>query len=338
MNGSEDHSGDVEVVRRKPAWIRVNRRGPILMPARDGGVSGLFGMDLTAGCGMACPFCHIRGSALFPGEGRIRFDPNVDRRLASILDTMPERPRTVVLSPNSDPLPPERDVRQTALRVIETLLEREVRVILMTRGRIPRAIVDGLASTEAERVSVLVGMMTADRKLARALEPWAATPIRRLDGIGRLIEAGVPTEVRLEPLIPGLTDTRENSVPLFRALERLGVRRVVVHYLFRHPSMIEPLAKALAPLQWVEKLEDAFLQGPAFPLGSLGTTKHIPVETRREGLARLCAWGAEYGLTVETGASQNPDLAGPERAAKPLPLPGRKRRQRASAEAVPVAV
>ena len=43
-------------------------------------------------------------------------------------------------------------------------------------------------------------------ELARAMEPYVATPQRRLQTIERLAEAGIPVGVTVAPIIPGLND------------------------------------------------------------------------------------------------------------------------------------
>ncbi|HEX8203609.1 MAG TPA: radical SAM protein, partial [Isosphaeraceae bacterium] len=294
--------------RQRPRWVAVQRRGPILRPARGGLVSGgIFGIDLTAGCAHGCAFCHIRGSASYPGDGRVLFDPDTAARLELALDGLDRPPGLVVLSPTSDPLPPNREIRALAVRVVRTLLRRGIETVVMTRGRIPASLVAVMAAAP-DLARVAVGITSLDRRLVRRLEPLAAPPRMRLRGLARLVEAGVRVEVRLEPLIAGLNDTRENVQPLFAALGRIGVRRVVAHYLFLHPAMTAALDGALAPVGFAEKLTDAYEGGPVFPVGTLGPTKHLPLEARRAGLARLTAWGAEHGLLVETGAAQNPDL------------------------------
>ena len=55
-------------------------------------------------------------------------------------------------------------------------------------------------------VRVALSVTTLDRGVARAMEPRAATPGRRLDAIRQLTDAGVPTTVMSAPIIPGLTD------------------------------------------------------------------------------------------------------------------------------------
>src|SRR5262249_5216481 len=52
-------------------------------------------------------------------------------------------------------------------------------------------------------------------KLARAMEPRASTPSKRIEALARLSEAGVPTAIMTAPVIPGLTD-----MEMERILER----------------------------------------------------------------------------------------------------------------------
>ena len=65
---------------------------------------------------------------------------------------------------------------------------------------------------ERRLVSACVSITTLDRKLARDMEPRAATPTRRLDAIRKLSAAGVPTMVGFAPVIPGLNDHEMEAV------------------------------------------------------------------------------------------------------------------------------
>lgn len=299
----------------RPEVIRVARRGPVLRPSpRE---PGLFGLDLTAGCLHGCAYCYIRGTGRYPGDGRVYFDPSSALALEAALDELGDEVKSVVMSPMSDPLPPQREIRAEAVRAASLLLDRGIATTVITRGRVPRAMVDVLAAHPG-RAKVALGMTSLNKSLVRALEPRSASPRGRLRDLARLVEAGVEVEVRLEPMIAGLTDTRENLEPLLRALGKVGARRVVTHYLFLHPATTAPLAEALVPLGWSERLQDDFAGGPAFPIGSIGTTKHLPRESRRQGLARIVAWGASHGLIVTTGSAQNPDLPRSEPPSPPV--------------------
>jgi DNA repair photolyase len=325
------------LVRTLPNWVVVHRRGPILRPSRSVAEAGVFGLDLTAGCALGCPFCHIRALPTYPGPNEVLYDPSLPRRLEWTLDAMETLPRLVVLSPSSDPFPPHRDVRKQAEHVIRLLAERRIPMLIMTRGRIPLRLL-GPLKENASRVTVAVPFVTLDRTLSRTLEPRCAAPAVRLARLGKLLDAHVPVEVRLEPLVAGLTDTRDNIRPLFRGLARLGVNRVIAHYLFLHPALSAPLKSALESLGFADRLDEEYESGPIFSIGSLGSTRHLRLEARQAGLASLSAWGAEFGIEVETGAAQNPDLPradlaeAAEAVSRPMPRPGtREPRTNASA-------
>jgi DNA repair photolyase len=286
----------------------VARRGPLL---RSSPVSlGTYGLDLTAGCDHGCPFCYIQGSTRYPGRSRVYFDPRAPERLTDALNALEIQPETIVLSPSSDPLPAERQVRAATERVIDILLKRQVRIVLMTRGRLSRRLIGRLAE-HRDRVRVGLAFCAWDRKLWRTVEPRAASPRGRARTLKRLIEAEVPVEVRLEPIIPELTDTVENLKPLFTALARAGARVVLAHYLFLNGSISDGLSGVLAAAGLAERMADLYQGGPVFPVGTWGSMKHLPRDTRQAGFARLSALAAERGLLVQTGATQNPDLTVP---------------------------
>ena len=267
----------------RPRLVRVARRGPLLRPSPAS--AGTYGLDLTAGCGHGCPFCHIRSSSRYPGDDVVRFDPFSSDHLPAVLDALELVPDRVVLSPASDPLPPLREVRAEAMKVTRILLERGVGVQMMTRGRFSRAMID-LLGRHRDRVRVAVALTTLEKSMARTLEPRAASTTSRVRDIRRLIEAGVDVQVRLEPLIPERTDTPENLRPVFRAISAIGVRKVVAHYLYLHPALSDSLDEAFLPLPWGERLRDEFEGGPVFRLGSLGATKHLPLAVRALRLSR----------------------------------------------------
>lgn len=57
-----------------------------------------------------------------------------------------------------------------------------------------------------------VSLTTLDPALARAMEPRAAHPARRLEVIRRLTAAGVPVRVMVAPVVPGLTDSEMEAI------------------------------------------------------------------------------------------------------------------------------
>lgn len=79
--------------------------------------------------------------------------------------------------------------------------------------------IDLLAEAAAQGLTrVAMSITTLDRKLARSIEPRAATPEKRIDAVRRLSAAGVPVSVMFAPAIPGLNDHEMEAV-LERAAE-----------------------------------------------------------------------------------------------------------------------
>ena len=57
-----------------------------------------------------------------------------------------------------------------------------------------------------------ISVTSVDRRLARSMEPRAATPEKRVEAIRKLSDAGVPVTVMFAPCIPGLNDHEMEAV------------------------------------------------------------------------------------------------------------------------------
>jgi DNA repair photolyase len=91
--------------------------------------------------------------------------------------------------------------------VLEVLERHNHPVGIVTKSALVMRDID-ILSRMAEKglAKVALSVTTLDRKLARAMEPRAATPPRRLEAARALSEAGIPTSVMIGPVIPGLND------------------------------------------------------------------------------------------------------------------------------------
>lgn len=91
--------------------------------------------------------------------------------------------------------------------ILEVLDAHSHPVAIVTKSALVMRDIDILARM-AERglVKVALSVTTLDRRLARLMEPRAATPTRRLEAVRALAEAGIPASVMAAPLVPGLND------------------------------------------------------------------------------------------------------------------------------------
>jgi DNA repair photolyase len=91
---------------------------------------------------------------------------------------------------------------------------------------------------------VALSVTTLDRKLARIMEPRAATPQRRLEAIRALSAAGIPTGVMFAPAIPALNDDELETI--LNAAAAAGAK-TAGYVLLRLPLEIKDLFR-----EWLE--------------------------------------------------------------------------------------
>jgi DNA repair photolyase len=219
----------------------------------------------------------------------------------------------VFVSPSTDPFPPSSEVQAETVRVVNVLAKFGVEAWLMTRGFIRPFALRALAA-QAKSVKAVVAVTTLDRGLQRVLEPGTAPPRLRLRQIAGLRRAEVRVQVALDPLLPGLTDTRGNLDSLLRAVAGLGVKQVSASYLFLRPGIVENLRTALRPRGLDESVLEAYAEGPILAVEGIAPARYLSKSRRQRGYAALMALAARHGLTVSVSALANPDFAPPRAA------------------------
>lgn len=172
------------------------------------------------GCEHGCIYCYARPShawmGLSPGldfESRIFFKPHAARLLEQELLAPRYRCKRIHIGGNTDPYQPvERESRSTR-GVLEVLQRFNHPFSIITKSVLIARDADILGPLGRDKLaSAFVSITTLDRGLARAMEPRASTPAKRLEAISRLADAGVPVGVGFAPVIPGLNDHELEAV------------------------------------------------------------------------------------------------------------------------------
>ena len=167
------------------------------------------------GCEHGCIYCFARPTHSFLGlspgldfETKIFSKPDAARLLRDELAKPGYRCDTIVVGANTDAYQPiERDLRITR-SVIEVLAEHRHPVSFITKSSMIVRDLDLLSALAKENLaSVNFSVTTLDPKLARTMEPRAATPLKRLEAMRTLADAGVPVGVLASPMIPALNDS-----------------------------------------------------------------------------------------------------------------------------------
>jgi DNA repair photolyase len=189
------------------------------------------------GCEHGCIYCFARPThaylGLSPGldfESKLFAKPDAPRLLERELSDPKYSPRTIAIGTNTDPYQPIEKQHQIMRRILEVLERFGHPVGIVTKSALVLRDLDILTRMSRRNlVKVALSVTTLDAKLARIMEPRAATPERRLHTLGSLAQAGVPTSVMVAPVIPAINDAEiERILDAAAALGVLGAGYVVL--------------------------------------------------------------------------------------------------------------
>ena len=166
------------------------------------------------GCEHGCVYCFARPThaylGLSPGldfESKLFVKPDAPALLEKELSAPGYVPRTMAIGTNTDPYQPIERKYQVMRGILEVLERAGHPVGIVTKSALILRDLDILARmAERNLAKVAISVTTLDAKLARTMEPRAATPSRRLEALRQLSAAGVPTSVMVAPVIPAIND------------------------------------------------------------------------------------------------------------------------------------
>jgi DNA repair photolyase len=182
------------------------------------------------GCEHGCVYCFARPThaylGLSPGldfESKLFMKPNAPELLERELSAPGYVPKIIAIGTNTDPYQPIERRHQIMRRILEVLERAGHPVGIVTKSALVLRDVDILARmAKRDLAKVAISVTTLDAKLARVMEPRAATPARRLEALRQLVKAGVPTSAMVAPVIPAINDAEIERI--LEAVAATGVR------------------------------------------------------------------------------------------------------------------
>jgi len=289
--------------------LLAERKAGVLAPSQLACLSKLPTINLTAGCAHECLYCYARHYSQNPGRGRVTLYVNTLEKLKAELPRKRKRPRAVYFSPSCDAFQPVPEVLDLAYGVFEYLLGQAIGVAFLTKGRIPDQHM-ALLRSHASNIHAGIGLTTLDQRVWQTFEPRTAPPDVRVAQIGALIEAGIDTQVRLDPILPGVTDDERTLDSIFAALADLGVRDVAISTAFMRSPIVRTLRRHVRDKALAEALLRHYEDGPTLVMHGAGTSVLVPSEaTRRTIYERVARIAERYGVPIRICSCKNGDLA-----------------------------
>ncbi|MDN2583696.1 PA0069 family radical SAM protein [Aquibium sp. ELW1220] len=229
-----------EVQTEKPRTIITRNESPDISFDRS--------INPYRGCEHGCVYCFARPTHGYMGlsagidfESKLFAKPDAAKLLERELAKDGYQPKTIAIGTNTDPYQPIEKRYGIMRQILEVLEAHNHPVGIVTKSALVARDIDILGRmAEKGLAKVALSVTTLDRRLARAMEPRAATPTRRLEAMKALSEAGIPVSVMVAPVIPGLTDHEVERI--LDSAHSVGAREAG-YIILRLPLEVSPIFK-----------------------------------------------------------------------------------------------
>lgn len=207
------------------------------------------------GCGHRCLYCYA--SSYIKNFYCPR--PKKFSEIAFIRSLGGIPPGSIVeLSTSSDPYsPPEGELKLTR-KVITRILASGHKLLITTKSSLVVRDLDILTKYR-DKVAVAVTITTLSQEIASVVEPGAPSPTERFKAIRKLSRAGVPTLVRLDPIIPLVNDNEADIYRLVTEASKAGAVQITSSTYKARPDSLYRLSRAFP--QVADELRSIYKDG-----------------------------------------------------------------------------
>ncbi len=229
-----------EVAVEKPRTIITKNDSPDISFDRS--------INPYRGCEHGCVYCFARPShaylGLSPGldfESRLTAKPDAALLLEKELSAPSYQPRTIAIGTNTDAYQPIEKKLRIMRQILEVLARFNHPVGIVTKSALVQRDIDILAPMAAKGLAkVAISITTLDPKVARGMEPRAASPAKRLETVKALSDAGIPVTVLVAPIIPAIN---EHEIERILDAAKAAGAREAGYVLLRLPLEVKDLVQ-----------------------------------------------------------------------------------------------
>lgn len=180
------------------------------------------------GCLHACAYCYARPYHEYWGFGagtdferKLVIKPDAPARLRDYLRKHDLKGEWLLFSGATDCYQPLEATHKITRACLQVCLEYDVAVGIITKSALIERDIDLLAELHAQcGLHVNISLPFWHLDIARALEPYAAVPQRRIRTIERLRARGIDVGISISPFIPEISEPE--ILPLMRHAKEAG--------------------------------------------------------------------------------------------------------------------
>lgn len=212
----EDAIYDAEILAEDPSttYTEVYQKS-IINKVDSPDVPSNWSMNPYQGCEHGCVYCYARITHEYWGysagkdfEKQILVKKNAAQLLDKKLSSKNWKADPIMLSGNTDCYQPAERKYKITRELLEVCLKHKHPVGIITKNALVlRDIVLLKKLAQNNLVNVHISITTLNEELRRLLEPRTSSGKNRLGTVEKLTDAGIPVNVMMAPIIPGLNST-----------------------------------------------------------------------------------------------------------------------------------
>ena len=286
--------------------IPIERKSAVLKRPALPCLSHWHTINLLAGCPYECRYCYAQSFRSTPAKGTIHFYANTLNILKKELPRKRKKPNIVYFSTACEPFIPDVAVQDVLYGVMRLILEHGITILISTKSKIPKRFLE-LFSAYPGQVVVQIGLTTVDDKIRSVMESHAGTVKERLNSLESLCRQGIQTEVRMDPLIPELTDQDGSLEALFQTVAACGATSAAASYLFLRQVLWRGMRLSIGDWSFQDIANRIYTHTVNNYCGH-GAIRIPDATYRKERYAALKGIAERNGINLRLCHCKNPDI------------------------------
>jgi len=257
----------------------------IVNPVKSPDLGMAYSMNPYQGCEHGCAYCFARPTHEYWGysagvdfERKILVKKNAPELLEQFFKKRGYKPEPILLSGNTDCYQPVERKLQITRKILQVFLDYRHPVNILTKNALVTRDLDILKQlAEKKLVTVSLSIPTVNEELRRKLEPRTSSVNTKLQAIETLSQNGIPVNIMIAPIIPGLNSME--ILPVIKAVAERGAHSFG-YTLVRLNDTVEPVFIDWLEEHYPDRKDKVLHQISSMHGGKLGEKK---VFKRRKG-------------------------------------------------------
>jgi DNA repair photolyase len=187
-----------------------------------------YNMNLYRGCQHGCIYCDTRSECYGINDiSTISVKKNALDLLAKELPAKRKNRATIGTGSMNDPYMPVEKELQLTRKALQIIASEKFPAHIITKSNLVKRDADILQDISKTYAAVSFTITAADDSLSQQIEPHAPPSSERFKAMKLLAERGIYTGVTLMPILPFISDTKENIAAIVEQAKESGASYIL---------------------------------------------------------------------------------------------------------------